>query len=119
MQRKSIIQGLLVNRRQPDPTSDILLHLDLLEKSIEILHVARETNGPVSCQWSQSNNKQAWVDLENVFTDIYRQLASYYRAKYRDLVVCNLSCTTLHFHSPVRPRYNLSLIHFSVPQGPY
>ena len=42
---------------------NLLLHVDLLEKSIELLQLSRETNGPAKCQWSQSNDEQAWLDL--------------------------------------------------------
>ena len=88
-------------------TSNLLLHLDLLEKSIELLQLSRENNGLATCQWSQSNDEQAWLDLEAVFSDIYCQFNSYYMNVFAKSMLCTLPCPTVSSNAPGRPRYDI------------
>ena len=96
----------LISEDHPATTSDLLLHIDLLEKSVELLQISRETNG-WTCQSSQSNDDQTLLDLENVFSDIHRQFNFHYMNESAKSMLCTISCPTVASSTPGRPRYDI------------
>ena len=58
-------------------------------------------------QWSQSNDEQAWLDLEAVFSHKYCQFNSYYMNVFAKSMLCTLPCPTVSSNASGCPRYDI------------